>query len=353
MLKQIDISKVRFIYDNHEALADYLCYLGKQISCGFFQDRRLLVLPEEHNTETRAIVFPRFSYSRQFWKGLSIFTQKDRVFHFADNAPRSFYEAENHIKTTRTHTYIDRVQCIQHEWKRSEHSLFHQLNQFLPKLSIPKISSLTILVSPFGTWGSFYAEKKANNYYDFEIAIRQDFNASQVAEAILSLLYLIQHPTRGNSIKWHLREAIVDFLMTKSSFGELFSSEYILTLSAASPELSQNLVKQSQCYLAELGFPVRSVLSAANGMFFINNTRVLNLFTPTEKRILKNMIRNKNQVVTYDQIAEWFWQEHADERFSLYSIAKIMEKIRRKIKTAGVYPEVIYTVRKEGFVLYD
>jgi DNA-binding response OmpR family regulator len=58
-------------------------------------------------------------------------------------------------------------------------------------------------------------------------------------------------------------------------------------------------------------------------------------------------------VVTYDQIGDWFWGEEATEKYSLYSIAKIMEKIRKKIKDTGVYQELIFTIRGQGYVVYD
>ena len=65
------------------------------------------------------------------------------------------------------------------------------------------------------------------------------------------------------------------------------------------------------------------------------------------------MINCKGKVVNYDQIGDWFWGEDNLDKFSLYSVAKIMEKIRKKIKDQGVYQELIYTIRGQGYVLYD
>ena len=92
----------------------------------------------------------------------------------------------------------------------------------------------------------------------------------------------------------------------------------------------------------------------ANGKITVNSVPVTSNFTPAEKRILTGLIENKGELLTYDEIGNLFWGEDGSlEKFSLYSIAKITEKIRRKIKNFGVYQELVYTVRGKGYVLYD
>ena len=86
----------------------------------------------------------------------------------------------------------------------------------------------------------------------------------------------------------------------------------------------------------------------------MNSKPIYNTFTQTEKRILKHLIEHKNELQPYNQIGNLFWgEEESLEKFSLASIAKIMEKIRRKIKEHGIYQEMIYTIRGQGYVLYD
>ncbi len=73
--------KVNFVSDP-DKLANYLCYLGKQIACGFYQDRRFLVLPKLIEHETRAVYFPGFGYSKNFWQQVGKFGANDFVFKF-------------------------------------------------------------------------------------------------------------------------------------------------------------------------------------------------------------------------------------------------------------------------------
>lgn len=67
--------------------------------------------------------------------------------------------------------------------------------------------------------------------------------------------------------------------------------------------------------------------------------------------VLKLIIKNKDKVVTFDEIAENIWQEQVDDKFSLESLAKIIQNLRNKIRNQGVKKEVIFTKRGNGYLL--
>lgn len=226
---------------------------------------------------------------------------------------------------------------LQKEWRAKEKAFFDCVAEFLPKFDLKSINFIKVLPVEFGTVGSFYFEKKGNEY-DFYHTIRTDFGTAQLAETILTQIMWTMQPIPKLTL-WYQKEAITDFLMTTSKIGEIFNYDYQSTVSCL-PELSENLIAESETYLTKLGFPVKPIISIVNG------------YTPTEKRVLEHLIANKNKLITYDQIGDLFWGEDLD-KFSLASIAKLMEKIRKKIKDHGIYQELIYTVRGQGYVLYD
>jgi len=58
-------------------------------------------------------------------------------------------------------------------------------------------------------------------------------------------------------------------------------------------------------------------------------------------------------VVSFDEIAEIIWGEDYYDKFSEYAITKTMQRLREKIALMGVFPQIIQTVKKSGYVLLD
>ncbi len=327
-----------------EALANYLCYLGKQIACGFYQDRRFLVLPKLVEKETRVVYFPDLPYPKEFWGQVSKFKQDQEVFFFE----KETVEVAVKLLSLQEELLLHKSSSLEMLWRKKEKEFFDTCKEFLPKFPLNQIRTINVLVSPFGTVGSFHF-KRTGKFYDFTITVRSDFGPAQIAESILSLMFWIENTVPKLTL-WYQTEANVDFLLTKTKLGAIFDFSYIPTVSAlpdlpaGRQEIPANLVAESENYLKKLGFPIKPILDIP-----------LNKFTPNEKRILGGFIANKNKILTYDQIGEIFWgnDEAALDKFNLYSIAKIMEKIRKKIKDHGIYQELIYTVRGQGYVLYD
>lgn len=338
--------KVKFTTD-HTALANHLCYLGKQISCGYYQNRRFLVLPKPLKYG-RSIYFPLLKTDRSFWDSFKHLTELDYVYHFP-KTEKVALELLDQIELAPMEAKRKEAEAA---WAKKEKPFFDYLKEFLPTYEIDKIEQIECLITPFGTMGSFHFDHLKNGHYQFHTTLRTDLGVSQVAEGIISLFFHIDNPL-VTLTTWEHRESIMDFLLTKTKFAAIFDHEFIPTISDL-PEINENLVAESEKYLASLGFPVKSILNVTNKQLKINDEVILNTFTQTERKILYHLIGSRNKLVSYDEIGDLFWgEEESLDKFSLQSIAKIMEKIRKKIKNHGVYQELIYTVRNEGYVLYD
>lgn len=327
--------KTIFTEPDKDNLANYLCYLAKQISCGFYQDRRFLVLPHIVERESRVIYFPDLPYSKKFWNSFKNLKQSTFIFNF-----------DKKITDTVKDCFVATLPClagrqarndIEPQWREKEREFWQIAYDFFPNLPIDKINKVEVSSVPFGSVGSFFFEK-TNNGFDFMIKVRSDFGPAQIAESILTLLMRTSDKNLGLA-DWHKTEATVDFLLSQTKLAKLFNNQYVPTVSNL-PEISKNYVAESEAYLEKLGFPIKPI-----------NLKIK--FTAAEKRIYEGLLANKGKVLTYEQIGDLFWQEEAVEKYSLYSIAKIMEKIRKKIKDQGVYQELIYTIRGQGYLMYS
>jgi len=337
---------VTFYKNDNVRLANYLCYLGKQIACRYYQDRRLLVLPHLVTKDARTIYFPALPYPAKFWDKLSKFAASDYVFNF----DKDMVDLATKLLAQTKFEPAEKMD-IESAWKEKETEFFRTLAELIPSFDLAKVKNIEVLISPFGTVGSLFFKQKPYGF-DFDLTVREDFGPAQIAETILTCFFHLE-TTNTSVAAWTNREAIIDFLLSRTKLAAAFDHQFAPTVSNL-PEIAENLVKTSQAYLQKLGFPTESVLRVANGKITVNSVPVTSNFTPAEKRILTGLIENKGELLTYDEIGNLFWGEDGSlEKFSLYSIAKITEKIRRKIKNFGVYQELVYTVRGKGYVLYD
>ena len=67
--------------------------------------------------------------------------------------------------------------------------------------------------------------------------------------------------------------------------------------------------------------------------------------------ILTQLVLQKSpEIVTYDEIAQAIWKEEVEQKFSLWAITKLKQKLSKKVEKFGA-KDVIKTVRNEGYAL--
>ncbi len=99
-------------------------------------------------------------------------------------------------------------------------------------------------------------------------------------------------------------------------------------------------------------FNIAGLISFGKNNIYFNSKALLDL-QQKEIEILKLLIDKKSIVVSFDEIAQTYWKDAWQEKFSLSAIAKIIEKIRKSLLRNEIKFEVIGTVRKRGYILYD
>lgn len=328
--------------------AQYICFLAKGISTGTYQDGGYLVLPELERDYPKSIHFPNLPYSKEFW----------RTINFCPNInlntayPKSAVEGVKELLRKYPNDDSQKQSLkLANDWQRIEGEFFENVAHFLKlQKSLSKVSKIKVLITPYGTRGSFNPPRVGNNF-NLMVTSRVDCPAGNIASGILQNLYIIETNIGGEigELNYYKRMAAINFIFTKTLFSKYYPGFADLT----KPDFSvpRELVKKSAKYLARLGFPGKKLLALVDDKIHLNGNYTNGTFSSQETNFLRALIKNKGDVLSFDETANILWGDAADEKFSLEAMAKVVESVRRKIHNSGVHKNLINTVRGKGYIL--
>jgi len=212
-------------------------------------------------------------------------------------------------------------------------------NEFCSKLkkTFPEIDKLEINVLPslYGTIGSYVI--KDNNILVFP---RYDRKVIHLQKLIVTALVHFYKYKQEETIeidlkKWIQKQedaAVIEKSIIKSkknkSFVKILDTEFI-----------GRLAEESSKYLDRLRAPSKFEVEKPNDL------------TRSEKNVMNLLLRNKNKLATFDQIAEVIWEEKQYEKYSEYAITTIIKKIKRKLKQQ-TDKNIIQSQRGVGYILH-
>lgn len=331
------IPKVRFV-NTPELQANYLCFLASQIQEGVYQKHGFAVLPYPAN-HPQAVYFPDFPYSLKFWKSIKRSPHQSVARLFpkeARNEIGGFIPMVNKISLPLGWTKIGKPLI----------SILKEMHLFQEELG--KIVSITVLLTPYGTAGSFHYLSKKSGKIELFITHRQTNPLSLLAKTLILSLFLIQNP-RYAWEKWQEKQTIADFLLSKTKLASLFP-DYPLDLKEQD-KLPTKYLLDSQKYLQKLGFGEEKKFRLKNDQAFYGERGLERILSSQENKILAALIAKKGETLTHDQIAQILWKEKAAEKFSLWAITKVIQKLRRKLQMAGINQNLILTLYSKGYAL--
>jgi len=177
---------------------------------------------------------------------------------------------------------------------------------------------------------------------------------SHIAEAILSALVHEplnkQYQNNWQEDNWSEKEAVVDGLMTIGAFNHLFPG-YQTTMSSSGISADVKLAKESKDYLRHYGIEDGPVCTLVDNIIYIKGKNASQYFTSVEQQILTQLIQKRENIVSFEEMADIMWKRESIERYSPWAIAKMMQRLKHKLCLLGVVPELIQTKRKRGYVL--
>lgn len=220
------------------------------------------------------------------------------------------------------------------------------------------VSSIHIYPIQYGTYGSYYYSPEKNEIY---IYIRSDVDAACIAAMItVGLIRKNTIPSRGTmsdaedvkSGTYEYVTAIQKYIFSGTRFASLIEdTDY--QYASLGREGNATLARESIKYLTELGFNNNNILKITDkGILNSKTGETLANLSPQEESVLKLLLKNAGSVCTYEDIAEILWGEEYAEKFSLYSINKVMHQVRSKLRIYGFHGMRIHTRRGQGYLLY-
>ena len=321
---------------SYSYLAEYqrLIYNIYNVEIGFYKNEGML-LYEDYLDYPNTVVIPRFKCLNQI--GFWIDYEK-----FKKEIPKNYI---NFIGDEFSILYKDilkqeilNVENIKKDWDNVDKNFV----SILETLFQNDLDVINVYLTYFGTVASYNHNNKVLNIY-----IRKDADISQIAFCILS--YFI-HKYKGD-LTWREQQRAVDFLMLNTKLNELFPKFVSILDSSQNPEIDLSLILNSEQIYKNLGINITSSIEIKGDKILILKEELFTL-TKQEKLVLHELIKNKNQITTFEQISNIIWGDDFSI-FSLQAIAKTIERIRLKILTAGLNRQVIFTRRKFGYILYD
>ncbi len=215
----------------------------------------------------------------------------------------------------------------------------NQINDYSKKLStcFPNLNDINIIISPqlYGTIGSYKLDKNK-----ITVKPRYDRNIVGLHKLVITALvhYFEYNPKKSieNEIEiWKDKQNKSKLIQEKI----IKSSKVKSMTNVLDTEFAGKLAEESAKYLEKLK-------SSSN----FEVVKPENL-TVSERNLLNLLLRNKNKLVTFDEIAEEIWKDKVFEKYSEYAITTIVKKIKKKL-LQKTDKHIIQAQRGVGYILH-
>lgn len=206
---------------------------------------------------------------------------------------------------------------LETEWERAK-------QEFIVKITkhFPEFNSINILISPtlYGSMGSFEIE---NN--KIIVCPRYDRKVIGLHKLIISGVVKFCNPNLSwNEVQNEIAKIQSDFYPKKKSLLKILDTEF-----------AGKLAEESAQYLEKLKLPSKKVVTKPDGL------------TKAENIVFNLLLRNKNKLVSFDEIANWLWEDKSEEKYSEYAITKLIERLKKKLPK-----NLVQAQRGVGYILH-
>jgi hypothetical protein len=236
-------------------------------------------------------------------------------------------------------------------WYRAENAVLSEISKVL-NFDLKNIKKIVIYPSSFGTAGTFNIPTKFP--VELKFFIRADKGIHTIAYCLVSSITRskIMHDLDAS---WEEAQLLADWVVTASSLSTVLN-KYEPNGGNFTPSIKSLRKKQSDVYgrlseelYSKIGMPIKRFnFVVEDNAILVDGVQLKNL-TYRETQILTLLVNKNGAVAGYDDIAALVFT--SEEKFSLYSLSKIMQRLREKLEFNGISGAYIQTIRGGGFML--
>lgn len=328
--------------------ANRVFFILNQVVIQFYQKSRFILLPKKV-VGTTSVFLPDLDY-----KKLSFYPhglEKDIMFGDEDKSLITELEKfllKNNVGMSKT--------VLSEKYLNEFISRFTQIVEGMFG-DLPAHIHYDIYETDYGTVASWSEpERLKDGTSVIKIFIRSDVIESNLIEAFFSPFpsYIISSGGFNPEVEksWLENEQIVDYFLSHTKLKTL-STGYLSTVQDEMCDLDDQLIEESSKFYLSLGFPVKSLFEIEGDSIYYDNKGIDILLTKTELAVFLKLLINKRSLVVYEDLAKVMWGEEWAEKYSLWSIAKVVQKVRNKLIGLGLSKGIILTKRGEGYWVWD
>ncbi|MBP9759071.1 helix-turn-helix domain-containing protein [Candidatus Dojkabacteria bacterium] len=339
--------KIKWVYEKSNDIYR-LNYTFSRIFGGFYINRGIPLMPLNVNTEEKKVVklpdceFGELVKYRDRFALLS--NDKYKIFTKIDKEIYDIFSAISNDGLGFESVYLieKRFNEIQVEFEKF-------CTQFFANINLDDIE-ITVYPTHFGTQSSY--DILLPNETNFNIFFRNDSSLEDLVSVILSALFY--YNLQENYLaSWMESQTLIYWLLQETSLTKVLG-------------LDKSKLKESMVYKIKNGYSkqVRDISDKVNSQLCLNLKQIrLELIQDKiykdgkeviglvewEKNVLKYFLNNQDRIIEYNQISDIL--NIQDEDYSLWAIAKRIQRLRDKMDMLGLGGYVIQNVRGKGFML--
>ncbi len=233
------------------------------------------------------------------------------------------------------------------EWNNHGTLILETIDSIIPQ-KLNKIKTIVIFLTYFGTRASFELCKP--NDKTITIYLRADAQMYDLVFSILSSL--LRHDLmKQHHNTWEEAQLLADWFISDTKLATVFKDigcdNYKTLLSNIRAGYGKEITQESKKIYEALEVDrIETGFFLLNGDILYKGKKISDL-SFGEHRILTALIENREGVLTYEVIGDLILQK--EEKFSLYSISKRVQRLRDKLDEMGIGKHHIQTVRGVGF----
>jgi hypothetical protein len=320
-----------------------LLFVAASLNRRWYQNHGFLVLPTvPAKVPTATVVFPDLPYATipNFWSRVSRLKLETPI----AAPPKLIAEMASLLSGVYNpkvySRYTDRLAA---EFKKIESKFWSNLFILFPVYQ-SKISKVNIYLTLYGPYTTFNLARDEQS--EITIYVRYDCSIDKLLWSILTCLF---RPKMQDELRhsWSEIEATVDWLIRESSLNCGLPLSQPTIKNIRSTQIAP-FKQQSSAYLATLGLNQISAWKENNHQIWYGDIELSGL-SSKEQLLLEYFLVRRGKTVSYDSLADLLWPK--GDNFSLFAIAKEIERLRAKIRDCGITSPVLLAHRKVGYSL--